>query len=87
MPHTEGPRHVRAIDKLCTAVIAGEECVALCYGPNRNDDARLIAVAPRLAELLGSLHDLQNGPPLEKHAKEWTSVMQEAGNLLDELGV
>lgn len=33
--------------------------------------------------LLRDLHDLQNGPPLEKYREEWEETMQQVGEFLE----
>ena len=39
----------------------------------------------KLADCLGRLMDVQNGPPLPKYEKEWAEVMENAWKLLDGL--
>lgn len=34
--------------------------------------------------LLRDLHDLQNGPPLERYREEWEKVMKEIGEFLNQ---
>ena len=43
--------------------------------------AEIVRHAPRL---LRSLHDIQNGPPLEKYREEWEDVMKEVGDFLNQ---
>lgn len=42
--------------------------------------AEIVRHAPRL---LRDLHDLQNGPPLEKYREEWERTMREVGEFLE----
>lgn len=42
--------------------------------------AEIVRHAPRL---LRDLHDLQNGPPLEKYREEWEATMQKIGDFLE----
>ena len=67
-------------------VANGGHVICQLFGADMADNARLIASAPELLRLLRHLHDLQNGPPLEKYRDEWERVMNEVGELLNRLG-
>lgn len=87
MAHTPGPWTVRTIDDLCISVISdGNKVVpALCYGLNREANARLIAAAPDLLRLLRSVCDYSGGC-LEQHKTEYNAATVEAYELLNRLG-
>ena len=48
MENTIESWHVGTIDRVCTPVMSSDDCVALCYGPNRESNARRIATLPDL---------------------------------------
>ena len=50
------------------------------------ENALLMASAHELAEALRELHDLQNGPPLEKNREQWNAAMEFAEMALRNAG-
>lgn len=49
-------------------------------------NAKLITLAPELAECLRDLRDFQNGPHLSRYAAEWNEAMEKAAELLQRAG-
>ena len=46
---------------------------------------QLQAKLAKVLNALRNLHDVQNGPPLLRHQKQWQAAYDEAGDVLEEM--
>ena len=67
---------------VCSETFHGDKHAVNCL---RCAVEQLQAELDKALKALRNLHDVQNGPPLLRHEKQWQAAYDEAGNVLEEM--